>query len=52
MLMNREAILSIVVTSRNDDHGGNLIQRMQLFVTGWLEQLEKHRIEHEYFIEI
>lgn len=33
--------LSVVATSRNDGHGGNLLARMQLFVTGLAEQAER-----------
>ena len=33
-----EAFLSIVATSRNDEHGGNLLGRMQTFVDGFAEQ--------------
>ncbi|HJX13201.1 MAG TPA: hypothetical protein VJ377_06700 [Dehalococcoidales bacterium] len=39
--------LSVVVPSRNDDHGGNTLRRMQVFFSGLLEQLEKHRIDAE-----
>ena len=39
--------LSIIVSSRNDDHGGNASRRMQVSINGLLEQLEKHRIESE-----
>ncbi|HJX90473.1 MAG TPA: hypothetical protein VJ372_08250 [Pyrinomonadaceae bacterium] len=39
--------LSIVVTSRNDDHGGNLIHRTQLFVNGLLEQCRRYRLNAE-----
>ena len=42
--------LSIVVTARNDDHGGNLLSRMQLFVTGLLEQAKRHRLSCELII--
>ncbi len=42
--------LSVVVTSRNDDHGGNLIQRMQLFVTGLMEQARRHQLRSELII--
>ena len=42
--------LSVVVVSRNDDHGGNLLQRMQLFVTGWLEQAKRHALSSELVI--
>lgn len=39
--------LSVVVTARNDDHGGNLLGRMQLFVDGFLEQCHTHALPAE-----
>jgi len=42
--------LSIVITSRNDDHGGNMLHRMQVSLNGLLEQLEKHHIESELIL--
>jgi len=42
--------LSIVITSRNDNHGGNMLQRMQVSISGLLEQLEKHSIESELIL--
>ena len=42
--------LSIVITSRNDDHGGDMLQRMQISLGSLLEQLEKHRIESELIL--
>ena len=33
--------LSVVATSRNDQHGGHLLERMQLFVQGLAEQSER-----------
>src|SRR5712692_5247901 len=33
--------LSIVASSRNDDHGGNLFERMQLFVDGLADQARR-----------
>src|SRR5579883_1533757 len=39
--------LSVVATARNDDHGGNLLGRMQLFVTGLLEQCRRHALPAE-----
>lgn len=33
--------LSIVATSRNDEHGGHLLARMQLFIRGLAEQAER-----------
>jgi hypothetical protein len=37
----QEPYLSIVVASRNDDHGGNLLPRMQLFVDSLVQHAEK-----------
>jgi hypothetical protein len=39
--------LSVVVTARNDDHGGNLLGRMQAFVNGLLSQCARHRVPSE-----
>ncbi len=38
---DRPAQLSIVAASRNDDHGGNLFERMQLFVDGLADQARR-----------
>jgi hypothetical protein len=42
--------LSVVVTARNDDHGGNLLGRMQAFVNGFLNQCARHRVPAELII--
>lgn len=42
--------LSIVICSRNDNHGGNMLRRMQVSLNGRLEQLEKYRIESELIL--
>lgn len=47
---NKEPYLSIVVASRNDNHGGDLLKRMQIFVTGLLEQCRRHRLNAELII--
>lgn len=39
--------LSIVATSRNDNHGGNLNLRMQVFVNALLAQAERHKLPTE-----
>jgi hypothetical protein len=39
--------ISFVVTSRNDDHGGNLRERMQVFAESLIAQCERHRFESE-----
>ena len=45
-----EPYLSVVVTARNDDHGGNLLDRMQVFVAGWIEQARRFHIPSELII--
>lgn len=45
-----EPYLSIVVTARNDDHGGNLLGRMQAFVNGWLNQARHYQLPSELII--
>lgn len=42
--------LSVIATSRNDDHGGDLISRMQHFVDGFLEQCENYRLSAELIL--
>jgi hypothetical protein len=42
--------LTIVMSSRNDDHGHNLLLRTQICLSGLLEQLERHRIESELIL--
>ena len=38
---HRPPLLSIVAASRNDDHGGNLFERMQLFVDSLADQAQR-----------
>lgn len=40
-------LLSVVATSRNDDHGGNALWRTQHFVDGLAHQAKKHRVSIE-----
>jgi len=42
--------LSVVVTTRNDNHGHNMLYRMQHFVTGWIEQCKRHELSAELII--
>lgn len=45
-------VLSVVVTSRNDNHGGDLTRRTQIFVDALFAQSEKHRLNTELvFVE-
>ncbi|NQU67301.1 MAG: hypothetical protein HQ510_05105 [Candidatus Marinimicrobia bacterium] len=42
--------LSIIATSRNDDHGGDTLKRMTLFVNGLITQTRKYQAEMELII--
>ncbi len=43
---------SIVVTSRNDSHGGNIMKRMRLFVNGLIHQANAFKLQVELvFVE-
>jgi hypothetical protein len=45
-----KAQLSVVATSRNDEHGGHLTARMQLFVEGLAEQAESFGLPLELIL--
>lgn len=40
-------LLSVVAVSRNDDHGGSMLSRMQHFVDGFVAQCRRHRLSAE-----
>ncbi len=42
--------LSVVATARNDNHGGNMLRRMQIFVNGLIEQARRYQVETELII--
>ena len=42
--------LSIIATARNDNHGGDLLRRMRIFVNGVLAQSEKYRLPVELIL--
>jgi len=44
------AYLSVVVASRNDDHGGDILKRMRLFLSGMLEQTRRYNFPIELVI--
>jgi len=45
-----EPYLSVVVTARNDDHGGDLLGRVQIFVNGWIAQARRFDLPSELII--
>lgn len=48
--MPLECDLSFVVTTRNDDHGGNLLRRFQIFANALLEQANRHSLSAELIV--
>ncbi|MBX7136842.1 MAG: hypothetical protein K1X83_02575 [Oligoflexia bacterium] len=42
--------ISVVAAGRNDDHGGNLRKRMQIFVRGIAEQAKRFRVPTELIL--
>ena len=50
MMQESNPYLSFVVASRNDNHGGDLLHRMQLFVTALLEQCKRFNLSSELII--
>lgn len=42
--------LSVVATARNDNHGGNMLRRMQIFVNGLIEQSRRYQLDTELVI--
>ncbi len=42
--------LSVVATSRNDDHGNGLLDRMQYFIDGLIDQCNRHRVTAELIL--
>jgi hypothetical protein len=50
--MHPQPYYSIVVTSRNDSHGGNIMKRMRLFVNGLIHQANRFQLPIELiFVE-
>ena len=48
--MSFSPLLSVVATSRNDNHGGNLLARMQLFIDGFAEQAQRYGLLVEMIV--
>lgn len=42
--------VSFVVTSRNDNHGGDMLRRLKVFTQGLLEQANRHSLSGELII--
>jgi hypothetical protein len=49
-MTDKPFLLSVVATSRNDNHGKNLHYRMQHFVDGFVEQCKRHDLKAELIL--
>ena len=45
--MSQAPVFSFVATSRNDDHGGDVLRRTQSFLTRLAEQCNRHQVAAE-----
>lgn len=48
--MTTRPYLSVVATARNDNHGGNMLRRMQIFVNGLIAQARRYQLPTELII--
>jgi hypothetical protein len=48
--VTEQPYLSVVASTRNDDHGGNPLYRTQLFVNGLLAQCDRHKVRAELIL--
>jgi hypothetical protein len=46
----RAPYLSVVVAARNDNHGGNMIGRMQAFLDSWIAQAKRYDLDSEIIV--
>src|SRR5450631_1627238 len=42
--------LSVVVAARNDNHGGNMLGRMQAFLDSWIAQAQRYHLSSEIIV--
>lgn len=50
MAARGEPYLSLVVAARNDDHGGNMLGRMQGMLDSWIGQAERYGLQSEIVV--
>ena len=50
MAARREPYISLVVAARNDDHGGNMLARMQAMLDSWIGPAEHYGLSSEIVI--
>jgi len=50
MAEHGEPYLSLVVAARNDNHGGNMLERMQAMLDSWIGQAERYTLWSEIIV--
>jgi hypothetical protein len=45
-----EPYISVVVAARNDNHGGNMLRRMQAFLNAWIGQASRYNLPSEIIV--
>ena len=48
--MSPDCHLSFVVTTRNDNHGGDMLRRFQIFAETLLQQANRHSLKGELIV--
>jgi hypothetical protein len=48
--IHNDPYISVVVTARNDNHGENMLGRMQAFLSSWILQAQRYNIPSEIII--
>ncbi len=49
-MTDREPYISVVVAARNDNHGGNMLRRMQAFLNAWFWQASRYDLPSEIIV--
>lgn len=49
-LPGAEPYISVVIAARNDNHGGNMLGRMQACFNSWRQQAERYRLPSEIIV--
>jgi hypothetical protein len=50
MTYSSEPYISVVVAARNDNHGGNMLRRMQAFLSAWIGQVSRYNLPSEIIV--
>ena len=48
--MTGQPYISVVITARNDNHGGDMVGRMQAFLDSWIRQAQRYDLPSEIVV--